>query len=349
VVPVSHKYKRLNQVAAKGMTSLFQQGGMVLLCFVAMLVITGGAPSGLAVGLTVGLSGLFVAWSEQRRLASDISRVNDEVTERDRSVVPEEMSIAVSQQGASFERDGSGEPSYLENNLQAWLIQLEQEAFSPNEMAILCRKFAQYSDSRRNNIEELRSLVENIQASKNDFLQLARLANLNPYHDFANTDLSKTDLRKADLSRANLKKAILRKAILRKADLSGADLSHANLSEAYLGKANLMGVNLFAANLSEAYLIGANLSEAYLIGADLSRANLIGANLIGANLSEAYLIGADLSRANLIGADLSRADVTNARFSSSYGISSELKQDLQNRGAIFEDASGDRELVMSRR
>jgi uncharacterized protein YjbI with pentapeptide repeats len=327
VVPVSHKYKGLNQVAAEGMTSLFQQGGMVLLGFVAMLVITGGAPSGLAVGLTVGLSGLFVAWSEQRRLASDSSRVNDEVAERDRNVALGEMPLTVSPQESSFERDGSVTPSYSENNLQA-LMQLEQEDFSPNKLAILRTKFAWYSCHRRNN-EELRSLIENIRASKDDFLQLASLAHLNPNYDFAYANLSR------------------------------ADLSGANLSGAFLSGANLSGAFLSRANLSEAFLSRANLSEAFLSEVDLKKANLLGANLMGANLmeanlSEAYLLmanlmGANLMGANLMGANLMGANVTNARFSSSYGISRELKQDLQNRGAIFEDASGDRELVMSRR
>jgi uncharacterized protein YjbI with pentapeptide repeats len=332
VVPVSHKYKRLNQVAAEGMTSSFQQGGMVLLCFVAMLVMTGGAPSGLAVGLTVGLSGLFVAWSEQRRLTSDSPRVNNEVTERDRSVASEEMPITVSQQESSFERDRSVTPSYLENNLQAWLIQLEQEDFSPNKLAILRRKFARYSHSRRrskrhsrrNDIGELRSLIEIIRASKDDFFQLAKLANLNPYYDFSNADLSRADLRDVNLSGANLSGA----------NLSGASLFWADLFEADLFESNLSGAELFESNLS---------------GSNLSGANLMGANLSGAELFESNLSGSNLSGANLMGANLSGADVTNARFSSSYGISLELKQDLQNRGAIFEDASGDRELVMSRR
>jgi uncharacterized protein YjbI with pentapeptide repeats len=333
VVPVSHKYKRLNQVAAEGMTSLFHQGGMVLLGFVAMLVITGGAPSGLAVGLTVGLSGLFVAWSEQRRLVSDSSRVNDEVTERDRSVVPEEMPRTVFRPASIFKRDESIAPSYSGNNLQSWLIQLEQEDFSPNKLAILRRKFAQYSYSRRN-IKELNSLIENIKASKGNFLQLARLAKLNPHYDFAEADLIKANLSEADLSGADLIKA----------KLIWANLSRANLSRANLSGADLSGADLRGANLSRARLIWADLIKAKLIWANLSRAKLN-----RANLSEADLSGADLRGADLRGANLSGADVTNARFSSNYGISLELKQDLQSRGAIFEDASGDRDRVMSRR
>ena len=77
----------------------------------------------------------------------------------------------------------------------------------------------------------------------------------------------------------------------------------------------------------------ANLSEADLSGADLSGANLRRADLIGANLSEANLIGADVSR---------------TRFSSiTRGLSEESKQDLIERGAIFEDAPGEEAFVRS--
>jgi uncharacterized protein YjbI with pentapeptide repeats len=326
VVPVSHNYKRLNQVAAEAVTSLFQQGGMVLLGFVAMLVITGGAPSGLAVGLTVGLSGLFVAWSEQQRLTSGSSCVNNRVTERIQIEVPEEMPLTAFEQEIGIACDGwSVAPSYSESDLQAWLMQLEQKALSPNKLAVLHKKFAQYSSNKVDTIEELRSLVESIEVSKADFLELARLANLNPHHDFVNTDLSGADLSEADLSGAYLIRA----------DLSGADLSGANLSGAYLGRADLSEADLSRADLSRA-----NLSEADLSRVDLSRAILREANLSRAILREANLHEADLWKANLRGANLSEAilsgaNVEYARFSSGYGVLPELEQDLQNRGAIL--------------
>jgi Pentapeptide repeats (8 copies) len=116
---------------------------------------------------------------------------------------------------------------------------------------------------------------------------------------------------------------------LSKADLSKADLSKANLSGVYLNRANLSGANLNRANLS-----GANLSGANLSGANLSAADLRGANLFRANLNRAKLFG---------------AYVENARFGYNQGISESLKQELIRRGAIFEDAPGDRSSILSPR
>jgi uncharacterized protein YjbI with pentapeptide repeats len=320
VLPVSHKYKRLNQVAAEGMTSLFQQGGIVLSGFVAMLVITGGAPSGLAVGLTVGLSGLFVAWSEQNRLA----RLKHSKTIKNLS----EPWLKISN------------PS--EQDLQKWLAEVIPKGISPNKTAILRRKLSQIALETKE-IEKIQPLLCAIRKSKDDFLGLAALAELDPLHDFS----------KADLSGINLS------TFISEADFHGANLSEVNLQGANLNGLNLYKVNLESANLSEtalswAYLFDAdlqdvNLSNANLYGANLSKANLQSANLSKADLKLAKLIDANLLEADLSGANLSGANVTNAQFFSSYGISLELKQDLQNRGAIFEDASGDRERLMSRK
>ncbi|HEY9906381.1 MAG TPA: pentapeptide repeat-containing protein, partial [Thermosynechococcaceae cyanobacterium] len=74
--------------------------------------------------------------------------------------------------------------------------------------------------------------------------------------------------------------------------------------------------------------------------ANLSLANLSGVNLSLANLSEASLNGVNLSLANL-----SEAVVVFARFEAARGISEESKRDLIQRGAIFEDAPGDRSEV----
>ncbi|WP_414528696.1 pentapeptide repeat-containing protein [Nodularia chucula] len=146
----------------------------------------------------------------------------------------------------------------------------------------------------------------------------------------------------------NLAGADLSGANLFAANLSGADLSGAYLIAANLSGANLGGADLIAANLSGADLSRADLSRAYLIaanlsGADLSRADLSGANLSGANLSRANLSGANLSRA-----DLSRAKVKNAQFGDNLGITEDIKGELKQRGAIFEDSPGDRAEVFTR-
>ncbi len=189
--------------------------------------------------------------------------------------------------------------------------------------------------------------------------------------DLSDADLSRADLSGADLSRADLSRAILMGANLSGADLranlsdatlsdadlsgailSGAILSGAILRSAYLNRADLMGADLRGADLSGAILMCAYLNRADLRGDDLRGASLRGANLRGASLRGANLRGADLrgadlsdanlSDANLNFANLSGAGVEKTRFGDNQGISESMKLDLQQRGAIFEDAPGDR-------
>ncbi len=94
---------------------------------------------------------------------------------------------------------------------------------------------------------------------------------------------------------------------------------------------NLKGADLSSADLSSADLSSADLSDADLSSADLSSAILIDADLRGANLIDTYLIG---------------AKVTNTRFGYNEGISESMKQELIERGAIFEDTLGDRSRVL---
>lgn len=140
------------------------------------------------------------------------------------------------------------------------------------------------------------------------------------------------NLSEADLSGANLFFADLRDANLRDANLRGADLRAANLRTANLNGADLIGAKLRAANLN-----GAKLRGVQLRGDDLIGAQLRGAYLSGADLCKADLIGADLCEADLSGADLSLADVTDAKFGAGIGLSDAAKQDLIQRGAIFDD------------
>jgi uncharacterized protein YjbI with pentapeptide repeats len=159
--------------------------------------------------------------------------------------------------------------------------------------------------------------------------------------DILNRPLIGRQLKGVNLSDVNLSGANLSFAELHNANLSGADLSSANLRGANLRNANLSGTNLhnanLSANLSDANVSGADLSDANLIGATLGFANLSNANVSRANLSGAKLNSTDMRDVNLIG-----ANVKNARFSSNLGISEFVKEDLIERGAIFEDALGDR-------
>ncbi len=172
--------------------------------------------------------------------------------------------------------------------------------------------------------------------------------------NLSGVDLSGANLEGANLSRANLSSVNLEGANLSGANLEGTDLSGADLSGADLIYANLRGADLIYANLHGADLIYANLHGANLRGADLSSADLICANLRGANLRGADLSGADLIYANLRGANFSDADlrgaiVKNALFIENSGLTEDMKRDLKQRGAIFEDSPGDRSGVFTPR
>ena len=150
------------------------------------------------------------------------------------------------------------------------------------------------------------------EAKSNDFLELAKIAALDPKIDFAGGNLRGTTLSQIELSGANLCHANLR----------GADLTDADLSEANLRSAKLSG-----ADLSGAYLENADLSDTDLHRASLALANLGGANLSGANLNEV----------NLSNANLSGAKVNETRFGNNPGLSEEMKLNLKQRGAIFQE------------
>lgn len=159
----------------------------------------------------------------------------------------------------------------------------------------------------------LQSLIQQLSDAQTDnFLELAKIAQLKPTEDFAGgnllgANLSDIDFSGADLSRANL----------RGSELNDADLSHANLQ----------GANLRGADLSGAYLSNANLSAANLYRGSLALANLGGANLSGANLQET----------NLTKVNFSNAKVENTQFGRNSGVSEETKQSLLERGAVFAD------------
>jgi uncharacterized protein YjbI with pentapeptide repeats len=163
-------------------------------------------------------------------------------------------------------------------------------------------------------------------------------------------DLSQS-LEALKVERHNLVEDILDRPIssreLQGADLSHVDLSHADLRGANLENANLIHSDLIHSNLQGANLQGANLRLTNLTNADLSVTNLSNVDLIHANLIDTDLRFANLSNANLrfsdlSGANLSGAEVTNTHFKSNSGISASQQQDLIERGAIFEDAPGDR-------
>jgi hypothetical protein len=160
---------------------------------------------------------------------------------------------------------------------------------------------------------ELQEMVDRIIAAEtDDFVELAKIANLNPALDFAGGSLRGTSLSAVDFSSANLPAANFRGA-----NLNDADFSDANLQNAKFGGADLSGAFLGNADLSGADLYRASLALANLSGADFSRANLLEVNLTNANFSG--------------------ANVKSARFGNNSGLAEDVKLNLQQRGAIFED------------
>ncbi|MGB3403921.1 MAG: pentapeptide repeat-containing protein [Microcoleaceae cyanobacterium] len=243
---------------------------------------------------------------------------------------------------------------------------------SPNRLAILERKLAIWlhsqnlSDSLQRATkpyksgEELQHLMQQaategcdfsqfqqivsqiIEAKTDDFLTLAEIAKLDPQIDFQGARLLGVNLRGLDLSGVNFQQAYLRGADLSDIDLSNSDLmavnlSGADLSGALLSDANLSQGNLHRVSLALANLSGANLNQVNLTEANLSNCNLSHANLSGAILKNADLYQAGLALTNLSEADLTGANVQQARLWHDAGLSENTKQELIQRGAIFED------------
>jgi uncharacterized protein YjbI with pentapeptide repeats len=312
----------------------------VLGAFAIMFLLTGGVPSGLAVGLTVAVSGAFVTWSEQHRLTKR-HRISRQVFSKPLEETGEVFIGTLVNEAENLKSLDSSEET-----AQEWIEQYIPEGISPNKTAILRVKLAQLT-SETTTSEQIQSLVNTIENAEDYFFTLAALVGLDPLTDFAGCNLQKVNFSPSvtklirDLRETN---PIM--PYLRGANLNGVDLREANLNGANLIRANLREANLNGAKLITAYLIEANLNDAYLTGAVLRGADLREANLSEANLRGADLREANLSEANLIEADLREAEVKNTRFMGSIGISPELKHDLEERGAIFEDFPGDRGRVL---
>jgi uncharacterized protein YjbI with pentapeptide repeats len=144
----------------------------------------------------------------------------------------------------------------------------------------------------------------------------------------------KLNLNDADLSGVKLSNVNLSGADLSSANLSSADLNGAKLLNTKLGGANLNGADLNFADLSGASLFNTNLSSA-----ELNNAIFAGAELCCADMRGAKLGYADLREADLREADLDGADVNRTRFGTGLGVSEEQKQNLIERGAIFDSSN----------
>jgi uncharacterized protein YjbI with pentapeptide repeats len=148
----------------------------------------------------------------------------------------------------------------------------------------------------------------------------------------------------------DLRGARLNGADLRGADLMGANLRFANLDGTNFGDANSINKEDLVKNLFDGIYTSMRFTNRRRFSRSrvtkrrvdkIRRANKH-TNLSDANLSDSSLIGANLIGANLIGINLRDAKVKGAKFGNNLGISKSMKQDLISRGAIFEDAPGDR-------
>lgn len=160
-------------------------------------------------------------------------------------------------------------------------------------------------------LTELQALIETIyQAETQNLADLAQIAKLNLKTDLAGGNFLGANLNGAELNNANLAHTNFRGAILTDADLSESNLSYANFS---------------GADLSGAYLESANLRYA-----DFHKGSLALTTLISTDLSHANLCHTTVTHANFSG-----ATVAQALFSQNAGMTAEMQESLQARGAKF--------------
>jgi uncharacterized protein YjbI with pentapeptide repeats len=316
------------QEAKSNFQSLVKQTCQVGLGFAVMLLVTAGRPSAFGLSVTVGLSMVFVTWSE-------IKRLSETTLSSSKKSVPEKVLIA---------------PQYVPD-----IRPPHQE--NPNLQGVDWQnKNLAYKNLSKVNLSQANLKVVNLCAANlsGSLLIEAKL-------DFANlygAILIGTDLTGANLIFANLHGSFISEQtrldpkwrlvwdILNidrsERNLNGYDLRAAYLKLASLEKAELVGTDLTGAILEKSDLRQANFEKAILwaanlSGADLRQANLSGADLRQANLSQTNLSGADLRQANLSQTNLTDANVEKTTFWQNEGLSDSLKQELTERGAIVED------------
>ncbi|MEZ2238389.1 pentapeptide repeat-containing protein [Microcoleus sp.] len=263
---VNRKQISLYEEAEAGLNSLVKQTAQVGVGLLGMLLLTGGNPPALTVGLSVVGGIAFVAWSEEKRLTKFYARQTQLIHN---SVIASET-----------------KQSQLKYDP---VIASETKQSQPHNSS--------ESESLANDIKQI------IEADTDNLSELVKQAGLNPYEDLAGADLSGVKGVGCKLSRFNLSGADLDHADLSRADLSFANLSNnAKLTNVKLCRADLSGADLrnallMDADLSFADLSGADLSGADLINADLSNVNLSNTNLHNANLTSTNLNTAKVENA----------------------------------------------------
>ncbi len=247
---VNRKQISLYEEAEAGLNSLVKQTAQVGVGLLGMLLLTGGNPPALTVGLSVVGGIAFVAWSEEKRLTKFYAR---------QSQLKHDPVIA------------------SETNQSQLLNSSESESLANGIKQIL--------EADTNNLSELvkqAGLNPDEDLAGADFSRVKAVGCKLSRFNLSGADLDNADLSRADLSFANLSNAKLTNVKLCRADLSSADLRNALLMDADLSFADLSD-----ADLSDADLINADLSNVNLSNANLHNANLTATNLNTAKVDNA--------------------------------------------------------------
>jgi uncharacterized protein YjbI with pentapeptide repeats len=163
--------------------------------------------------------------------------------------------------------------------------------------------------------------------------------------------LDAANLIHADLQLEFLDYARMRGSTLDSANLNKANLEGASLYQASLRNAELKFTRLYDADIREADFKDAILTKADLSGTKATQVEFSGVQAEDAIFAEMELQGALFKNANLNGASFHRSNltncifedaiVTNADFRGSFGLTKQVIEDLESRGALvqIEDAS----------
>jgi uncharacterized protein YjbI with pentapeptide repeats len=239
---VNRQQISLYEEAKAGLNSLVKQTAQVGAGLLGMLLLTGGNPPALTVGLSVIGGIAFVAWSEEKRLTKFYAR-----------------------------------QSQLKHNPVIASETKQSQLPNSSESESLANDIKQILEADTNNLSEL---VKQARLNPHEDLAGADLISVKGVgcklsrFNFSGADLDRADLSRADLSFANLSNAKLTNVKLCRADLSDADLRNALLMDADLSFADLSDADLSGADLINADLSNANLSKANLHNANLTATNL---------------------------------------------------------------------------
>jgi uncharacterized protein YjbI with pentapeptide repeats len=239
---VNRQQISLYEEAKAGLNSLVKQTAQVGAGLLGMLLLTGGNPPALTVGLSVIGGIAFVAWSEEKRLTKFYARQSQL-----------KHNPVIASETKRWQLPNSSESESLANDIKQIL-----EA-DTNNLSELVKQ------ARLNPHEDLAGA--DLISVKGVGCKLSRF-------NFSGADLDRADLSRADLSFANLSNAKLTNVKLCRADLSDADLRNALLMDADLSFADLSDADLSGADLINADLSNANLSKANLHNANLTATNL---------------------------------------------------------------------------